>query len=65
MLIQPPIDKLIEKSDCKYALCCLVTKRARFIMDKMPAVLEEGAIKPLSYAAQEIFDGKIIGIEEV
>jgi DNA-directed RNA polymerase omega subunit len=64
MLNQPPIDKLIEKTECKYALCCLVTRRARHILDKMPAVLENGNVKVLSYAAQEIYDGKVVGEPE-
>jgi DNA-directed RNA polymerase omega subunit len=60
MMIDPPIDKLIEKVGCKYALCSLVTKRSRYLMEKMPAVLEDSGIKVVSYAAKEIFDGKVI-----
>lgn len=61
MLIEPPIDKLIEKVECKYTLCCMVAKRARMLQDKMPRVLEEADMKPISYAAMEIYEGKIKG----
>lgn len=64
MLIQPPIDKLIEKLDNKYLLCCLINKRTRYLLDKRPAVLEEAKMKVISYAAQEVFDGKVIPVED-
>ncbi len=64
MMIDPPIDKLIEKVGCKFSLCCLMTKRARYLQDKMPAVLEEKEMKSISCAAQEIYDGKIVPVSE-
>lgn len=60
MMTQPPVDKLIEKIDSKYALCCLVSKRARQLQDKKPMVLEESATKAISYAAQEIYDDLVV-----
>jgi DNA-directed RNA polymerase subunit omega len=59
MMTQPPIDKLIDMIDSKYALCCLVAKRARQLLDKKPELLEETNIKAISYAAQEIYEGKV------
>jgi len=67
MMINPPIDKLIEKtsnaqeeaSGCKFTLCAVVSKRARYLQEQMPAVLEEAHTKSISYASQEVFDGKI------
>ena len=66
MMIQPPIDKLIEKvgaaeesSGCKFTLCAVVSKRARYLQEQMPAVLDEAHTKSISYASQEVFDGKI------
>ena len=66
MMIQPPIDKLIEKAStaedttgCKFTLCAVVSKRARYLQEQMPAVLEEAHTKSISYASQEVFDGKI------
>lgn len=60
MMTKPPIDKLIEIIDSKYALCCLVAKRARQLQDKKPALLEESNTKAITYAAQEIYDGKVV-----
>ncbi len=59
MMTNPPIDKLIDMIDSKYALCCLVSKRARQLQDKKPELLEENNAKAISYAAQEIFEGKV------
>lgn len=60
MLLEPPIDKLVEKVGCKYALTCLVTKRAREIQQKLG---EEGMKdydkNPVSEAAQEVYEEKI------
>ena len=64
MMIEPPIDKLIEKVGCKYALCCLVTKRARYLQEKKPAVLEDSGVKAVTYAAREIFQGRVVASDE-
>ena len=61
MIHEPPIDKLVEEVEgCRYALCCLASKRARQIID---ADLAEGNLepgdKPISIAAKEIYEGKL------
>ena len=60
MLIDPPIDKLVDKIGCKYALVCLVTKRARELQQKIG---EDGFIaadtNPISYAAHEVYAGTV------
>lgn len=60
MMIDPPIDKLIKKAECRYALVCGVAKRARQLDSQYPELLKEAGIKSLSYAAKEIYEGKII-----
>ena len=57
MIHKPPIDELVEKVGSKYALCVVASKRARQLMDSPQADANE---KPLSSAAQEIYDGKLI-----
>ena len=62
MIHKPPIDELAEKVGSKYSLCILASKRARQIMEQSD---NQGATgledeKPLSKAAQEIYDGKLI-----
>ncbi len=65
MLIDPPIDKLIEKIGCKYALVCLVSKRARDLQQKIG---DEGSLapdtNPVSYAAKEVYNGTVEPIYE-
>ncbi len=65
MLIEPPIDKLVEKIGCKYALVCLVTKRGRELQQKIG---EENAIpegtNPISYAAKEVYEGYVEPVYE-
>ena len=41
MLMEPPIDKLIEKSESKYALVVALSKRARTLESKEQEMLEE------------------------
>ena len=60
MLIHPPIDKLIDKVGSKYALVCLVTKRARQLFDKRVNLIEEIDVKAITYAAEEIYNGKVV-----
>jgi len=54
MLLEPAIDKLVDKVDCKYALVCLITKRARFLLDKKIDMLKEGEKSAVSFAATEL-----------
>lgn len=67
MIHKPPIDELADKVDTKYALCVLASKRARQLMEQAQNQgLTElpGGEKPLSVAAQEIYDGKLIATDD-
>lgn len=67
MIHKPPIDDLAEKIGSKYALCVIASKRARQIMD---TAQNQGLTelpdkeKPLSVAAQEIYNGKLIASDD-
>ena len=67
MIHKPPIDDLAEKVGSKYALCVLASKRAIQIMESAQnqgmTELPNGE-KPLSVAAQEIYDGKLIASDD-
>lgn len=67
MINKPPIDDLAEKVGSKYALCVVASKRARQIMESVQnqgmTELPNGE-KPLSVAAQEIYDGKLIASDD-
>lgn len=60
MMIQPPIDKLAAKMNGnKYRLCSVMAKRAKELEKRIPAELEKSDIKSVSWAAEEIFEGKV------
>lgn len=59
MMIDPPIDKLVEQVGCKYALVSLVTRRARYLLDKKSEMLEAESLRAVSLAAQEVYEGKV------
>ncbi len=54
MITKPPIDELTEKAGDKYALCCVVAKRAKEL-NNSPDLPQN--VKPISYAADEFEEG--------
>ena len=63
MLHEPSIDQLAKNIGSKYALCVVASKRARQIIDaaQNQGLTElPGKEKPLSVAAREIYDNKVI-----
>ncbi len=65
MMIDPPIDKLIQKTWCRYALVTGIAKRAKELSNQNPEQLEESGLKPISLAAKEIYDGEIIIAKDI
>lgn len=63
-MIDPPIDKLIKKADCRYALVCGVSKRAKQIAAQNAESTETPSDKPLSIAAKEIYEGDYLVVKE-
>ncbi|MDR3215954.1 MAG: DNA-directed RNA polymerase subunit omega [Clostridiaceae bacterium] len=59
MMIDPPIDKLITKAECRYALTCAVAKRARQLIAQEGDYLSGQELKPISLACKEIYEGKL------
>lgn len=59
-MINPPLDLLLKKVDCKYTLAVLTAKRAREIMNGEAALIESKSNKPVTIALEEIAHGKII-----
>lgn len=67
MIHKPPIDELAEEVGSKYALCVVASKRARQIMEQAQNQGNTEMLdieKPLSVAAQEIYDGKLIATND-
>lgn len=67
MIHKPPIDDLASRIGSKYALCVIASKRARQLMEQAQ---NQGYTelpdkqKPLSVAAQEIYDDKLIATND-
>ena len=67
MIHKPPIDQLADKIGSKYELCIVTSKRARQLMEQAQnhGLTElPSKEKPLSVAAQEIEDGKLIATND-
>lgn len=62
MIHEPSIDVLAEKVGSKYALCIVASKRARQVISAGKNKSKDFAEneKPLTIAANEIYDGKVI-----
>ncbi len=60
-MIDPSIDELLEKVDCRYTLVVQVSKRARQLIDGATPLVdtEEDYLRPVSVATQEVYDGKV------
>jgi len=59
MLIHPPIDRMLDKVGCKYALVSLISKRARFLLDHQEEHKTETSARAVSKASTEIYAGDI------
>ncbi|HMM19427.1 MAG TPA: DNA-directed RNA polymerase subunit omega [Selenomonadales bacterium] len=58
-MINPPLDALLKKVDCKYTLAVFAAKRAREIMSGACPLVESKSNKPVTIALEEIAQGKI------
>lgn len=64
MLVDPPIDKIVETVGNKYAAVGVLSKRARTLMEKRHDYLEQENVNPISLAAKEVVEKKVEGVEE-
>lgn len=66
MMIDPPIDKLIKKAPCRYALVVGLARRTKDLIanEKESQLLEKSNLKPVSYAAKEVYDGTVVIVTE-
>lgn len=58
-MIDPPVDKLIKKAQCKFALVCVISKRAKELLAMEEEALEKSGMKAITYAAKEYCEDKI------
>lgn len=66
MIHEPPIDKMVEKVGNQYILSTVVAKRARQIIEAQANgyIEEDPNNKPISQAANEVNDGRVIPQED-
>ncbi len=55
MLLYPSINKLNEKTDSRYTLVMLASKRARDLIDKKPVLIDCEYERPVTQASYEIY----------
>lgn len=58
-MINPSLDVLLKKVDCKYTLVVCAAKRAREILSGACPLIESDSKKPVTVALEEIAQGKI------
>ncbi|MCL1901293.1 MAG: DNA-directed RNA polymerase subunit omega [Firmicutes bacterium] len=63
MIQYPPVDKLVDIMGCKYALACIISKRARQIMDQPTLFTPTTNLKAISQAAQEVYENRLTYIK--
>ncbi|MBE5738313.1 MAG: hypothetical protein E7354_01065 [Clostridiales bacterium] len=59
MLLEPPIDELVEKMGNPYRLAVVVGKRAKFLSETLSDE-EKEAIPEVTRAVDEVDDGTIV-----
>lgn len=59
MLNKPNINELMEKVDSKYALVILAAKRARYMIDSNPDLVDDETFNPVSTALDELVSGAL------
>lgn len=59
-MIEPSIDKLLEKVESRYMLVTIIAKRAREIVAGDDILVETDDHKPINIAIQEFDEGKIV-----
>jgi len=63
MLFEPPIDELVKKAGCRYAVAVIVGARAKDLENKIPTLLNGSANLAINYAATEVFNGEVVGVQ--
>lgn len=60
MLLEPPVEEMINKVGNKYKLCNLVAKRANEIQKKNIFDNVEASENEITTAAKEVYNGTIV-----
>lgn len=58
-MINPSFKKLSEINNSRYALCVMVSKRARMLIDGKDTKLKKAKAQPVTTALEEVMEKKI------
>ncbi len=58
-MINPSFKKLSEINNSRYALCVMVSKRARMLIDGKETKLKKAKAQPVTTALEEIMEKKV------
>jgi DNA-directed RNA polymerase subunit omega len=61
-MINPPINDLLKKADCRYTLCVFVAKRAKQLLEGAQPHVQCDSKNSVTIAANEVNEGKLIYI---
>lgn len=59
MIIEPPINEVSQRADCRYSLVVMTSRRARQLVAGAEPLIDSSETKPVSLAVREINQGKI------
>lgn len=63
MLVDPSVEELLPKAECRYSLCMLVAKRARQLVDGAQPMVDDPTPSFVTLACKEIAADKVVGVE--
>ncbi|EFH92427.1 MAG: DNA-directed RNA polymerase subunit omega [Finegoldia sp.] len=58
-MINPSFKKLSEINNSRYALCVMVSKRARMLIDGKETKLKKAKAQPVTTALEEVMEKKV------
>jgi DNA-directed RNA polymerase subunit omega len=62
-VVNPPLNELLKKADCKYTLVSIAAKRAREIIDGAPVLVDCSSQKAVTIALMEVAKDKVSYIQ--
>ncbi|MBP5491310.1 MAG: DNA-directed RNA polymerase subunit omega [Clostridiales bacterium] len=63
MLVDPSVEELLPKAECRYSLCMLVAKRARQLVDGAQPMVDDPTPSYVTLACKEVAADKVVCVE--
>ncbi|MBR3057412.1 MAG: DNA-directed RNA polymerase subunit omega [Clostridiales bacterium] len=65
MLVDPSVEELLPKAECRFSLCMLVAKRARQLVDGAQPMVDDPTPSYVTLACKEVAADKVVGVEGI